>query len=478
MDDIRDQLRQQFTQIRDERRKNANTAERIGNALLSLLSYCNIDTGKYLRKDIEDIAQKVITFLDGAYFGTFTSSIVNGTGAAIDKDGNAEVESLKVRSFVEVMDMIVNRQQALEGDQILTESDTIETVEDLGYGTYRLSLRRKWDGYFTAQASNNVLRGIINTLSSGSGDYYTSWMRVNSVNTANNSIEVTLYPDDEVPAGKNFPPCSMMKVARWGNQTDTLRQSCLYLSSTEGRIVKLVGVTKPIIDKTNYGAVLGTVPEFLNDLNLPIREGRDYMYVPGLITTDVIRIDYQGKPISEIVDRGIWLADADYYHESINPTTGIYEISDVWYMGCRYRCQVSGTKVRPAWNTTDWAMVEGNPSFSVDFFEPESLFDPENFKTSLTIIAKLYNQDITSDILDDDVMWTRYSEDADGNPRVASDNAWAIRRANSGKSITLNRDDCDFDGYIPAVLKFTATVTLRDGMANEIATDSITFQYT
>lgn len=271
--------------------------------------------------------------------------------------------------------------------------------------------------------------------------------------------------------------CSMMKVARWGNQTDTLRQSCLYLSSTEGRIVKLVGVTKPIIDKTNYGAVLGTVPEFLNDLNLPIREGRDYMYVPGLITTDVIRIDYQGKPISEIVDRGIWLADADYYHESINPTTGIYEISDVWYMGCRYRCQVSGTKVRPAWNTTDWAMVEGNPSFSVDFFEPESLFDPENFNTSLTIIAKLYNQDITSDILDDDVMWTRYSEDADGNPRVASDNAWAIRRANSGKSITLNRDDCDFDGYIPAVLKFTATVTLRDGMANEIATDSITFQY-
>lgn len=477
MDDIRDQLRQQFTQIRDERRKNANTAERIGNALLSLLSYCNIDTGKYLRKDIEDIAQKVITFLDGAYFGTFTSSIVNGTGAAIDKDGNAEVESLKVRSFVEVMDMIVNRQQALEGDQILTESDTIETVEDLGYGTYRLNLRRKWEGYFTAQAQNNVLRGIINTLSSGSGDYYTSWMRVNSVNTANNSIEVTLYPDNEVPAGKNFPPCSMMKVARWGNQTDTLRQSCLYLSSTEGRIVKLVGVTKPIIDKTNYGAVLGTVPEFLNDLNLPIREGRDYMYVPGLITTDVIRIDYQGKPISEIVDRGIWLADADYYHESINPTTGIYEISDVWYMGCRYRCQVSGTKVRPAWNTTDWAMVEGNPEFTVEFADTDYIFDPDRFALTLTIIAKLYNIDITDDILDADVQWTRYSEDADGNERIASDTAWALKRANEGKSIDLTVADCDFNGYIPKTLKFIATVTLRDGMGNEAGTQSAVFEY-
>lgn len=477
MDDIRDQLRQQFTQIRDERRKNANTAERIGNALLSLLSYCNIDTGKYLRKDIEDIAQKVITFLDGAYFGTFTSSIVNGTGAAIDKDGNAEVESLKVRSFVEVMDMIVNRQQALEGDQILTESDTIETVEDLGYGTYRLNLRRKWEGYFTAQAQNNVLRGIINTLSSGSGDYYTSWMRVNSVNTANNSIEVTLYPDNEVPAGKNFPPCSMMKVARWGNQTDTLRQSCIYLSSTEGRIVRLTGVTKPIIDTANYGATFGTLPEFLLAMDLPIIEGQDYVYARGLVVQDIIRIDYQGQPVCEIIDRGQWSADADYYCKALNPTTGQYEISDVWYMGCKYRCAKTGTKTAPAWNNTDWAMIEGNPEFTVEFADTDYIFDPDRFALTLTIIAKLYNIDITDDILDADVQWTRYSEDADGNERVASDTAWALKHAGAGKSIDLTIADCDFNGYIPKTLKFIATVTLRDGMGNEAGTESAVFEY-
>lgn len=453
-------------------RVNDSTPASDSNTFSALRSF-----KEFLNKRSDDHAAGKITFDLGAEFGEFIKGLYSGKGAAIDKDGNAETESLRVRSYMEVMDMIVNRQQAIEGDRILTESDSIERVEDLGDNTYRLNLRRKWDGYFTAQAPNNVLRGIINTLGSGSGDYYTSWMRVNSVNTANNSIEVILYPDDEVPAGKNFPPCNMMKIARWGNQTDTLRQSCLYLSSTEGRIVKLVGVTKPIIDKTNYGAVLGSVPEFLHDLNLPIREGRDYMYTPGIITTDMIRIDYQGKPVSEIVDRGLWKAGEIYFHEEINPNTGIYEISDVWYLGCRYRCQVSGTEVRPTWNTTDWAMVEGNPAFSVDFAETDSLFDPETFATSLTVIATLYNQDVTSDILDADVMWTRYSEDAEGNPRVSSDNAWAIRRADSGKSITLNRDDCDFDGYIPAVLKFTATVTLRDGMANEVATDSITFEY-
>lgn len=431
----------------------------------------------FLRKDKSDSTSYLQKFLGGIDVGEFISSMYAGKGAGIDSLGNAEFESIRVRSYMEIMELIVNRQSALEGDQILTESDTIESVEDLGGNTYRLNLRRKWDGYFTAQAENNVLRGIINTLNAGSGDYYTSWMRVNSVNTANNSIEVTLYPDSETPAQKNFPPCEMMKIARWGNQTDTKRQSCLYLSSTEGRIVKLVGVTKPIIDKTNYGACLGTIPEFLNDLDLPLREGRDYMYVPGIITTDMIRIDYQGQPIYEVVDRGKWNADEEYYSKDLNPVTNIYEISDVWYMGCKYRCQKTGTKTAPAWNNTDWAMVEGNPAFSVDFEQTDYLFDPDRFALTLTIIAYLYNMDITDDILDADVEWTRYSEDADGNPRVESDNAWALKHANSGKSIDLTTDDCDFNGYIPKTLRFTATVTLRDGMGNESGTAQASFEY-
>lgn len=431
----------------------------------------------FLRKDKSDSTSYLQKFLGGIDVGEFISSMYAGKGAGIDSLGNAEFESIRVRSYMEIMELIVNRQSALEGDQILTESDTIESVEDLGDNTYRLNLRRKWDGYFTAQAENNVLRGIINTLNAGSGDYYTSWMRVNSVNTANNSIEVTLYPDSETPAQKNFPPCEMMKIARWGNQTDTKRQSCLYLSSTEGRIVKLVGVTKPIIDKTNYGACLGTIPEFLNDLDLPLREGRDYMYVPGIITTDMIRIDYQGQPIYDVVDRGKWSADEEYYSKDLNPVTNIYEISDVWYMGCKYRCQKTGTKTAPAWNNTDWAMVEGNPAFTVDFEQTDYLFDPDRFALTLTIIAYLYNMDITDDIMDADVEWTRYSEDADGNPRVESDNAWALKHANSGKSIDLTTDDCDFNGYIPKTLRFTATVTLRDGMGNESSTAQASFEY-
>lgn len=416
-------------------------------------------------------------FKGGAQFGEFIKSLYAGKGAGIDELGNAEFESVRVRSYFECMELIINRLSAIEGDQILTEADTIESVDDLGDNCYGLHLRSKWDGYFTAQYPNNVLKGIINTLATGSGVYYTSWMRVNSVNPANNYIEVTLYPGSEVPAGTNYPPCEMMKIARWGNQTDTKRQSCIYLSSTEGRIVRLTGVTKPIIDTTNYGATFGTLPEFLLAMDLPIIEGQDYVYARGLIVQDIIRIDYQGQPVCEIVDRGQWSADADYYCKALNPTTGQYEISDVWYMGCKYRCTKTGTKTAPAWNNTDWAMIEGNPEFTVEFADTDYIFDPDRFALTLTIIAKLYNIDITDDILDADVQWTRYSEDANGNERVASDTAWALKRANEGKSIDLTVADCDFNGYIPKTLKFIATVTLRDGMGNEAGTQSAVFEY-
>ena len=444
---------------------------------------------QFLSRLIDDVAKGNITFeqmiavlgkaifKNGAEFGDFISSLYSGTGAGIDKNGNGEFQSIRVRGYFEAMEYIVNRLSAIEGDQLLTEADTIESIDDLGNNCYGLHLRSKWDGYFTAQASNNVLKGIINTLGTGAGTYYTSWMRVNSVNRANNYIEVSLYPGEETPAGTNYPPCEMMKIARWGNQTDTKRQSCIYLSSTEGRIVRLTGVTKPIIDTANYGATFGTLPEFLLAMDLPIIEGQDYVYARGLIVQDIIRIDYQGQPVCEIIDRGQWSADADYYCKALNPTTGQYEISDVWYMGCKYRCAKTGTKTAPAWNNTDWAMIEGNPEFTVEFAETDYLFDPDRFALTLTIIAKLYNIDITDDILDADVQWTRYSEDADGNERVASDTAWALKRANEGKSIDLTVADCDFNGYIPKTLKFIATVTLRDGMGNEAGTESAVFEY-
>lgn len=444
---------------------------------------------KYLRKDQDDETTHKLGMGEAAVktdltVGEFVKSLYAGKGAGIDKDGNAEVESLRVRSSLEVLELIINRLSALEGDQLLTESDTIDSVTKDDDGTYTLQLKSKWDGYFTAQKENNVLKGIINTLASGSGEYHTAWFRVNSVNTTNNTINVSMYPDDETPAGKNYEPQALMKLARWGNQTDETRQSCLYLSSSEGRIVKLVHVTKPIIDKTNYGATFGSLPEFVKSLTdtngnpLPLRGGLDYIYVPGIVTMDTIRLNkWTLNRLPTYVDRGPFAKGSKYYCEATNEETGEFETSDVWFYGCKWRCCKNLTTTAPAWNNTDWAMVEGNPEFTVDFAEPETIVDPDNIHITLTLVAKLYNMDVTADIKDEDISWTRYSEDADGKERTALDNAWALKHAGSGKSIVLTRSDMDMGAYMPKTLRFTCTATLRDGEGNAAAANSAVYEY-
>lgn len=484
-----------LTTIRDERIKGANTAMRVGNALLAMLDYAMQDNGTYLSREHDDAAAGVITFLKGivsesmakmqagAQFGSFVSGINGGKGAQIDASGNAEVESITVRSYMKVMELIVNRLSALDGEQLFTENDTIESVTDLGNNCYGLQLRSKYKGYFTSQHVNNVIKGIVNNIagaavSDKSSLYYTSWMRVNSVNTVTNYIEVSLYPDDEVPAGKNFPPCELMNIARWGNQTDESLQQCFYLSSSEGRIVKLTGVTKPILENYNYGMVFGDMPAFLKEMNLPLMKGRDYLYAAGIITQDIVQVDYQGKPAITYVDRGIFDPKAKYYCATLNEDTGKVETSDVWYTGCKWRCQKTGTHTEPRWNNTDWAMIEGNPAFFVDFREAEAIYDFDNFIAPLTIVATLYGQDITDDILDTDVAWTRYTENSQGVQRVTSDTIWAEKRGNAGKAIVLLKDDLSLDSDgIPKVIRFTATVTLRDGMNNEADVQSVSFGY-
>lgn len=438
----------------------------------------------FLSKASNDTASGIITFLkglvsegiisakQGVEIGEFVTGLYTGTGAAIDEKGNAEVESLRVRSYLEVMELIINRLSAIEGDQILTEADTIETVDDLGDGLYRLKLKEKWEGYFTAQVVGNVVKGIINTLASGSGVYYTSWMLVKDVDTATNQIIVQTYPDEDTPAGRNFPPCELMKIARWGNVADEKRQSCLYFSSSDNRILRLSRVTKPIIDIGNYGFILGELPEWFYDpeQKLPINKNGDAIYVKTLVYQNAVKMNYQGKPEATIVDRGNWMENPEepYHFEAINAQTGVYETSDVWYRGCKWRCIKDCPTGAPRYDSMEWFMIEGNPDFSISIeVENGGMLDYDWFAahgTDLVVTGQIHNQDVTADILDKDVSWIRRSKDAEGNWRVSDDEAWnALLR--KGKTLHLTVDDISYNSSgLPQMLEFTATALLRDGV--------------
>jgi hypothetical protein len=177
------------------------------------------------------------------------------------------------------------------------------------------------------------------------------------------------------------------------------------------------------------------------------------------------------------VDRGDWKQGTTYYCQAINPTTGRYETSDVWMMGCKYRCLKTGTQQVPSWNSTDWRMIEGNPAFTVDFEEADTVVDPEGFEITLTLKAMLYNRNIIDEIPVEDITWSRQSFDSQGVERTTSDTVWNLRRHLSGKSIRLSEDDIDGSLDFPSKISFTAVVTLSDAAGDELTTDSITYAY-
>lgn len=420
-----------------------------------------------LRKDQSDGTNFLLKF------GEFIDSMIAGKGAGIYPDGRGQFEKLEVRGAMIVKELIYNRWFSQEGNVTYSEAGTIERIELLSDGTYDLYLRHRWENDITAFKAQDVSYGSVNNLNS-TGEYYDSWFRVLSVMQAENKLNVVLYPDEEVPGGKNYEPAVGMVITRRGNAVDEERQGFWYISSYEGCICMLDGVTKPILSESNYSIIIGKLKRLSLFDNLPINYLQSYVYCRGIAIQDLMRIDYQGVVVVQLNDRGFWSLEVA---QSDTPyTAGKETVDTVWHYGCRWKCLVTGTTDEPRYASTGWAMIEGNPAFTIDIesengwqFDGSQLQEEVVF-TTLTVTGQLYNRDVTDSILNTDVTWTRDT----GN--VSEDNAWAIKRADAGKTLTLTPDDLGAEfGRTKMVCSFKATALLRDGQQTEIAEQTITF---
>lgn len=417
----------------------------------------------------EDLSQ----FKKGATFGEFIQGMLFGTGGRIDELGNAEFESITSRSSIIAKELIVNRQTAMESNFVFTESGMVESVVEIpaategGNVTYDLKLQKRWDNDFTAFKENDVVLASINTLAEN-GKYYDMWLRVLSVNTVTNTITVVCYPDDECPSKKNYPPCELARLIRWGNAVDEDRQSCWYISSSEGLLVWLDHVTKPIIDKTNYSLAMGKLPDALSFLfqDFPTANKRDgAFYAKWMMAASFQQIDYQGNPIYTTRDRGVWsLAVA----QGDNPyRNGDRTIDTVYYLGCKWKCLEDKTTKPPIYSSTAWAFVEGNPYFTLEMLSSKLW----NFRlndlmatnadgswkvfTTLSVVGRLYNQDVTDSMTN--VVWTRDS----GN--LTADNKWALSHANCGLSVDLTYEDLGGAAFKIGSVTFRCDAEIKDG---------------
>ena len=278
----------------------------------------------FLRKDQADGTNFLLKF------GKFIDSMIAGKGAGIYPDGRGQFERLEVRGSAVFKEIIYNRLNAQEGDTSYSENGVIESVALESDGTYTLKLRKRWENDFTAFQEGDIVYGIVNNLFS-TGEYYASWMRVLSKNVPANSISVLSYPDSEVPGGKNYPPTELTIITRRGNAFNEDRQSYWYLSATTDKcLVWLEGVTKPVLEQNNYYMILGRLPNLDLFDNLPVNYKHSYIFARAGIFGELYRVDWQGLPVQELVDRGFWSAEVA---SSDNPYTNTQERADtVWHL--------------------------------------------------------------------------------------------------------------------------------------------------
>lgn len=431
------------------------------------------------------IAEDMSQFKKGAIFGEFIKGMLLGTGGRIDELGNAEFESITSRSSIIAKELVTNRQTAMESNFVFTESGLVESVTEIpvatedGNVTYDLKLQKRWDNDFTAFKENDVVLASINTLAE-SGKYYDMWLRVLSVNTVTNTITVVCYPDNECPSKKNYPPCELARLIRWGNAVDEDRQSCWYISSSEGLLVWLDHVTKPIIDKTNYSLAMGKLPDALSFLfqDFPTADKRDgAFYAKWMMAASFQQIDYQGNPIYTTRDRGVWSLSVA---QGENPyRNGEGTIDTVYYLGCKWKCLEDKTTKPPVYSSTAWAFVEGNPYFTLEMFSSKlwsfrlndlmAMNGDGSWKvfTTLSVIGRLYNQDVTDSMVN--VVWTRDS----GDP--TADNKWALSHADCGLSVDLTYEDLGGAAFKIGSVTFRCDAEIKDGETMYAENVSVSF---
>lgn len=296
----------------------------------------------------------------------YSDGLTTGAGARIDATGNAEFQSMAVRGFFRAAEYQINRIALSEGDVFHTENGLVKSAEQQRDGRWKVVLQERFQGDVTGFRAGDVLRGAYNSVgtSGGAAEIRTSWLRVEAVDAQAGTLTASLYADNQTPEGRNAPPVPLMRLARWGNTTDPERQSHIMESATDGRIVRRVKVSAPIVDGAQSdGFVVGKLPAWLREhFGAAVADASDYVFARGIITQNILRYTPAGRPLAERVDRGLWSASSRYFYEEQNPETGAFEISRVWHDGALYELARGGNgNTAPAAQSTHWTLIQAKP---------------------------------------------------------------------------------------------------------------------
>lgn len=232
---------------------------------------------KMLRKDIDDTAKGKITFEDvisllkGLKLGDGKSQITGeglaklyafmtynfvsgayGSGASIDNNGDAEMNSLFVRQFISAPKFVFNEISVTKAEQWNTNG--YGTIESVDTKKHIISLHLEGNDYGSLQVGD-ICRGIYADIDNSHGSdkntegalddcnfvlhkgFFTTYFYVKKIITNEKGKFIFEY-------GKRSEatpdPCAYMDFAQYGSFTDDKRQSSMYFSSRGNSYIEVL----------------------------------------------------------------------------------------------------------------------------------------------------------------------------------------------------------------------------------------------
>lgn len=358
-----------FDTGRDVRLKWERNFEKIKNNFLNLVASMAFNDEKYMRKDIPESTQFLLSLLGGAVFGEhgFASGIT-GFGAKIDEKGYGEMRGLTLWEWLQVPELRYNRVEILIGDKwrgpgggiietCTPDTDAEGNILDTGTATLKLE-----DGEYGSIHLHDMNMGIYHfgderdateDSDDGKGNFSfagfaTSYFIITEVSDDNNgTFRYSLR------AGYKIHPYPQMHFTCRGNTTYEDRMTVVYETRTYTRMLWKLNTWE--IGVQNIAMQFGD----LTNLNVfgMFMDGYSMYLNSVYFTGTVAQVKPDGTPVMTANDRGAWPPDdnhADYYDRFS-------------YKGSLWLCiDENGTDTTPSENNPSWLLqVESGTSIKI-----------------------------------------------------------------------------------------------------------------
>lgn len=317
---------------------------------------------QFANKQFPDTFKGKMTFEDGAQFGDFATGIT-GIGGLIDKKGNAEMQSLKLRGFLEVPELRYNRVDITMGDTWFAPSAGIIESVDTEAKTITLKLE---EGEIGSPRVGDICMGIFHNSESSDNateDYddskgnrrfagfATCYFRITEElgTTTYKTFKYQLRPVSAAYT-KQYHPAPSMTFVGYGSFSNEARQTSRYETRTYQRYLK--GVSDWEFISSNIAAQYGDLSN-LSVFGIDMKGYSAYLnniYMSGVIH----QFTPGGEEIPTINDRGKWLASETYNKND-----------EVYHNNAKWRCLVDGTKSEPSTSSEAWVLLMHVPLSSV-----------------------------------------------------------------------------------------------------------------